>query len=160
MHKKDKSWWFFALILAIFGTVVYFLMQQGSAIDVALHRSGATGTLGTLELFGNLTLHNLMEPAAMILLQIIAILIVSRVFSSLFAKIQQPTVIGEILAGIVLGPSLLGMVFPGAYSFLFSPESLDNLYIISQIGLVLFMFTIGMELNMSELKDKLKNTFI
>ena len=160
MHKKDKSWWFFALILAIFGTVVYFLMQQGSAIDVALHRSGATGTLGTLELFRNLTLHNLMEPAAMILLQIIAILIVSRVFSSLFAKIQQPTVIGEILAGIVLGPSLLGMVFPGAYSFLFSPESLDNLYIISQIGLVLFMFTIGMELNMSELKDKLKNTFI
>ena len=160
MLNKNKSWWYFALILGIFGVVAYFLIRHGNAIDVALHRSVAEGTEGTLELFKNLTLHNLMEPAAMILLQIIAILIVSRIFSAVFAKIQQPTVIGEILAGIVLGPSLLGMIFPEAYAFLFSPESLDNLYIISQIGLVLFMFAVGMDLNMSELKDKIRNTFI
>ncbi len=160
MKKKDKSWWFFAAILAIFGIVVYFLIRQGRTIDIILHRSGVNGTLGTFELFRNITMQNLLEPFAMILLQIIAILIVSRIFSSLFAKIQQPTVIGEILAGIVLGPSLLGMVFPEAYSFLFSADSLDNLYIVSQIGLVLFMFAVGMDLNMSELKDKIKNTFI
>ena len=114
MLNKNKSWWYFALILGIFGVVAYFLIRHGNAIDVALHRSVAEGTEGTLELFKNLTLHNLMEPAAMILLQIIAILIVSRIFSAVFAKIQQPTVIGEILAGIVLGPSLLGMIFPEA----------------------------------------------
>ncbi|MHB9056090.1 MAG: cation:proton antiporter [Paludibacteraceae bacterium] len=160
MQKKDKSWLIFAFILAIFGIVASVLIDRGGAIDATLNRSVASGTLGTFDLFKNLTFHNLVEPAAMILLQIIAILVVSRIFSSLFAKIQQPTVIGEILAGIVLGPSLLGMIFPGAYNFLFSPQSLDNLYIISQIGLILFMFTVGMDLNMSELRDKIKNTFI
>lgn len=160
MQKKDKSWWFFAFLIAIAGIVAYFLINRGNVIDASLSRTSASGDQGTFELFKTLTFNNLMEPAAMILLQIIAILVVSRIFSSLFAKIQQPTVIGEILAGIVLGPSLLGMVFPGAYNFLFSPASLDNLYIISQIGLILFMFTVGMDLNISELKDKIKNTFI
>lgn len=160
MNKRDKSWWVFTFILVVFAVIAYFLISRGGAIDAELHRTSATGTLGNFELFKNLTFHNLIEPSAMILLQIIAILIVSRIFSALFAKIKQPTVIGEILAGIVLGPSLLGLFFPGAYSFLFSPNSLDSLYIISQIGLVLFMFTVGMDLNMSEMKSNFKNTFI
>jgi len=90
-------------------------------------------------------LSNISEPAAMLLLQIISILIVSRIFGFLFAKMGQPTVIGEILAGIVLGPSLLGYFYPEAFHFLFAAKSLGNLYILSQVGLILFMFTIGVE---------------
>jgi Kef-type K+ transport system membrane component KefB len=52
------------------------------------------------------------ESAGMLLLQILSILIVSRIFGFVFVKMGQPTVIGEILAGIVLGPSLLGYFFP------------------------------------------------
>ncbi len=160
MQKKDKSWWVFTLILIASTAIAYILIRKGGAIDAELHRTAASGSIGNFELFKNLTWQNLLEPSAMILLQIIAILVVSRIFSALFAKINQPTVIGEILAGIVLGPSLLGLFFPEAYNFLFSPNSLDNLYIISQIGLVLFMFTVGMDLNMSEMKENFKSTFI
>jgi len=105
-------------------------------------------------------MNNIAEPAAMLLLQIISILIVSRIFGYLFAKIGQPTVIGEILAGIVLGPSLLGYFYPDAFHFLFAAKSLGNLYILSQIGLILFMFTIGMELNINKLKDKISETYV
>lgn len=160
MQKRDKSWWVFTFILVIFAVITYVIIRKGGAIDAELQRVSASGTEGNFELFKNLTFQNLIEPSAMILLQIIAILIVSRVFSALFAKINQPTVIGEILAGIILGPSLLGLFFPEAYNFLFSPNSLDSLYIISQIGLVLFMFTVGMDLNMSEMKSNFKSTFI
>ncbi len=160
MQKKDKSWWVFTFILIAFAAITYILIRKGGAIDAELQRTAASGTEGNFQLFKNLTFHNIIEPSAMILLQIIAILIVSRIFSAIFAKINQPTVIGEILAGIVLGPSLLGLFFPGAYSFLFSPNSLDSLYIISQVGLVLFMFTVGIDLNMSEMKDNFKSTFI
>lgn len=65
----------------------------------------------------------------------------------------QPVVIGEILAGIVLGPSLLGTYFPEFSNFLFAKESLGGLQILSQVGLVLFMFVIGMELNLKVLKN-------
>lgn len=160
MQKKDKSWWVFTFILVAFAAIAYYLIRKGGAIDAELHRASASGSIRNFELFKNLTFQNIIEPSAMILLQIIAILIVSRIFSAIFAKINQPTVIGEILAGIVLGPSLLGLFFPDAYNFLFSPASLDNLYIISQIGLVLFMFAVGMDLNMSEMKDNFKSTFI
>ncbi|NLO69610.1 MAG: cation/H(+) antiporter [Porphyromonadaceae bacterium] len=160
MRKRDKSWWFFTFTLVAFAIVTYILIRKGGAIDVELHRKGASDTIGNFELFKNLTFENIVEPSAIILLQIFAILVVSRIFSALFAKIKQPTVIGEILAGIVLGPSLLGLFFPGAYHFLFSPDSLNSLYIISQIGLVLFMFTVGMDLNMSEMKENFKSTFI
>ncbi|MFV0391809.1 MAG: cation:proton antiporter [Paludibacteraceae bacterium] len=160
MLKKDKSWLVFTLILVIFGIVAYVLITKGGALDATLNRSSAFGTEAPFALFKTLTFHNLVEPAAMILLQIIAIFIVSRIFGALFTKIKQPSVIGEILAGIVLGPSLLGAVSPDVYNFLFSPESLDSLYIISQIGLILFMFTIGIDLNLSELKEKFKSTFI
>ncbi|MFT3752492.1 MAG: cation:proton antiporter [Paludibacter sp.] len=115
---------------------------------------------GNFGLFKLSILSNIAEPASMLLLQIISILIVSRIFGLLFAKMGQPTVIGEILAGIVLGPSLLGYFYPDAFHFLFAPKSLGNLYILSQIGLILFMFTIGMELNLNTLKDKIGETYV
>jgi Kef-type K+ transport system membrane component KefB len=80
------------------------------------------------------------------------IILVARLFL-VFKKIGQPTVIGEIIAGIVLGPSLLGMYFPGFSAALFPVESLGNLKFLSQIGLILFMF--GMELDIKVLKTKL-----
>jgi len=98
--------------------------------------------------------HNLQDPLAILLAQIVTIIIVARFFGWVFKKIGQPTVIGEIIAGIVLGPSLLGMYFPEFSSVLFPVESLGNLKFLSQIGLILFMFVIGMELDLKVLKNK------
>lgn len=114
----------------------------------------------SFDIFINSISQNIGEPVAMLLMQIIAILFVSRIVGWFFIKMGQPTVIGEILAGIILGPSLLGYFYPEAFNFLFAPESLDNLYILSQIGLVLFMFVIGMELNLSLLRNKMGTTYV
>jgi Kef-type K+ transport system membrane component KefB len=89
-----------------------------------------------------------------LLLQIAVISVVSRCLAFLVAKIGQPLVIGEIIAGIVLGPSLLGWFWPGVNKFLFPPDSLPSIEVLSQLGLILFMFIIGLELDVHLLKDK------
>jgi len=74
--------------------------------------------------------------------------------ASLVSKIGQPMVIGEIIAGILLGPSVLGYLLPGVSNFIFQPASLPNLNFLSQLGLILFMFIIGLELDVRLLKNK------
>jgi len=102
----------------------------------------------------NSLISNFGHPFAILLAQIITILIAARFFSFLCKKIGQPAVIGEILAGIVLGPSLIGMYFPAFSTLLFPTQSLGNLQVISQLGLILFMFIIGMELDLKVLRNK------
>lgn len=114
----------------------------------------------SLELVENQFFTNLKSPISILFLQIIAIIVVSRIFSYLLNKIGQPNVIGEILAGIVLGPSLLGAVFPNMFEFLFPSYSLSNLEFLAQLGLILFMFVIGMELDTKLLKNKAKEAVI
>lgn len=75
-------------------------------------------------------------------------------------KIGQPSVVGEITAGILLGPSLLGLLFPEFSTFLFPEDSLRRLYVLSQVGLILFMFIIGMELDISVLRKKAQSAII
>jgi Kef-type K+ transport system membrane component KefB len=78
----------------------------------------------------------------------------------IFRKIGQPSVIGEIIAGIVLGPSLLGLYFPEFSVALFPVESLGNLQFLSQIGLILFMFIIGIELDLKVLQNRAKEAIV
>lgn len=154
-------------MLSLFCIFTYILFEQGKVFDgnfinhnklvSTLHNGIPESNFG---MYKHTILNNVAEPAAMLLLQIISILIVSRIFGYLFAKIGQPTVIGEILAGIVLGPSLLGYFYPETFHFLFAAKSLGNLYILSQVGLILFMFTIGMELNLGTLKKKIGETYV
>ena len=113
-----------------------------------------------LELFTQSLHEGVHHPVAMLLLQIISILVAVRIFSWLFKYLGQPGVIGEIVAGIVLGPSLLGHFFPETFGFLFAPDSLESLNILSQIGLILFMFIIGMELDLGILRKKGSQTLV
>jgi Kef-type K+ transport system membrane component KefB len=78
----------------------------------------------------------------------------------LFTRIGQQSVIGETVAGIILGPSLFGLLCPGAFHFLFPPGSLPNLQLVSQVGLVLFMFIIGMELDLDKLKSRVGEAIV
>lgn len=87
-----------------------------------------------------------------LLLQIVIICAAARAVGWLFAKLQQPRVVGEILAGILLGPSLLGWLAPQASAFLFPKDGMNPLYFLSQIGLVLFMFQVGSELDVHEVR--------
>jgi Kef-type K+ transport system membrane component KefB len=89
-----------------------------------------------------------------LLIQIVVILIMARLVGWLFKKIKQPQVTGEMVAGILLGPSLLGWVAPGISAALFPPASLGFLNSLSQIGLLLFMFLVGIEMNPQFLRGR------
>jgi Kef-type K+ transport system membrane component KefB len=95
-----------------------------------------------------------------LLLQALVILAVARGVGLLFRRIHQPQVIGEMLAGIMLGPSLLGWLAPGVSAALFPPESLDYLNALSQVGVLLFMFLVGLELNPHVLRGQGKAAVI
>jgi Kef-type K+ transport system membrane component KefB len=87
-----------------------------------------------------------------LLLQIVVILAAIRLFGWLCRKAHQPQVVGEMVAGIVLGPSLLGLVAPRAEAFVFPEQSLPFLNTLSQVGLVLFLFAVGLEHDLSRLR--------
>jgi len=161
MQRTKKNYLIYLIMLILFGGLIYGAIQEGSRFDHYID-SAAAGIEHTapFDMFTEVVSDNLHHPLTTLLIQIIVVLIAVRLFGYLFQRIGQPGVIGEIVAGIVLGPSLLGKYFPEAFQFLFPPESLTNLELISQMGLVLFMFVIGMELDFSVLKNKINETLV
>ncbi len=99
-------------------------------------------------------LDNLHEPLSLLLIQIILIILLARVFGSLLVWMGQPAVIGEMIAGIVLGPSVVGALFPHAFDFVFPASSFGALRMLSQVGVILFMFVVGMELDVAHLRTR------
>lgn len=87
-----------------------------------------------------------------LLLQIAIIIAAARLFGWLFRRLHQPQVVGEMVAGIALGPSLFGWLAPTASTALFPAESLIALNSVSQVGILLFLFLVGLELNLSVLR--------
>lgn len=101
-----------------------------------------------------------MVQLSTLLLQIGVILLVARSVGWLFKKIHQPQVMGEMAAGIFLGPSLLGWLAPELSKVIFPVESLEILSGLSQVGLLLFMFLVGLELDLKILKRKSKTALV
>src|SRR4051812_32920319 len=87
-----------------------------------------------------------MSATTLLLLQLIVVLVVARACSWLASRLGQPGVVGEMAAGVVLGPIVMGALAPTVHAALFSPGSLGGLSALSTFGLVLFMFVIGLEL--------------
>ena len=83
-----------------------------------------------------------------VILSIAVILLAARTLGWVFHRIGQPRVVGEMTAGIALGPSLLGRFFPGASAYIFPPASISALTVLSQLGLLLFMFVVGLEVDL------------
>ena len=91
------------------------------------------------------------QLAAQLLFQLACLLLACRAMGWLAAKVRQPQVVGEMVAGFLLGPSFLGLLAPEIKTMLFPQASMSALYVISQIGLVLYMFCVGMEFRISVL---------
>jgi Kef-type K+ transport system membrane component KefB/nucleotide-binding universal stress UspA family protein len=97
-----------------------------------------------------------MHTVVLVLIEVLIVIGLSRLVGLVFRWINQPLVIGEIVAGIMLGPSLFGLVSPGLSATLFPPETVPFLNVLSQVGLIFFMFLIGLELNPKYLSGNLE----
>ncbi|MEH2254216.1 cation:proton antiporter [Nostoc sp.] len=97
-----------------------------------------------------------MHIVILVLVEVLIVIGLSRLVGLGFRSIKQPLVIGEIVAGIMLGPSLFGLVAPDVAVTLFPPETFPFLNVLSQVGLIFFMFLIGLELNPKYLSGQLK----
>jgi len=161
-----RNFVFYAAVLLLFGTGIYFIFAYGSklpptaappaaAVSAPAHpgvgpeaaKAPAGGLAAILK-------ENVQGSLSILLLQVIVIVLAARALGALFLKIGQPSVIGEMVAGILLGPSLLGLVAPGLQTFLFPASSMGALRLLSQIGVILFMFVVGIELDVRHLRQK------
>lgn len=158
--KNIKNALFYVSITGGFTALMFWIVSKGKALEIGRNvvEKSSNDTL-FMQFFKSLV-HNLEHPLAILLLQIITIIIVARFFGWIFRKIGQPSVIGEIIAGIFLGPSLVGMYFPEYSAMLFPADSLGNLQFLSQIGLILFMFVVGMELDLKVLKNRANEAIV
>jgi Kef-type K+ transport system membrane component KefB len=160
----SKNALFYLVTLALFGGGIYAILTFGAGLQPAAARPGApleavreAPPAAPQSPAGGITqafVENVKSPLSILLLQVIIIVAAARALGALCRKIGQPPVIGEMIAGILLGPSLLGMVAPAAQSFLFPADSMGALKMLSQIGVILFMFVVGIELDVKHLRAK------
>lgn len=100
------------------------------------------------------------ELAGRLLLAVAVVMAAARLVGSMLTRVRQPRVIGEIVAGILLGPSLLGVVAPDAVAYLFPPEIIGAMRVLAQLGLVFFMFLIGLELDLAFLRRQARSAVL
>ena len=166
----NKSLLLYPLILILFGLGMYVAVEQGSTLDAPRNTPHATrtplpamqpssGVGPSASLLANLR-QNFEDPLTRLFVQLIIVVLAARVCGGLMRKAGQPAVIGEMIAGILLGPSLLGWLWPGFFQMVFPPASLGTLRMLSQIGVCLFMFVIGMELDLTQLKQQARTAVL
>lgn len=158
--NKFRNLIFYSSTIIVFSLLIYFIILKGQSFENPGLAKNAPSSIVTPDSILDSLSANAIHPLSILLLQIILIIGMARLFGFLFKKIHQPSVVGEIIAGIMLGPSLLGHWFPQVTSFIFPLPSLGHLQFLSQIGLVLFMFVVGMELNPGTLKNKMKDAIV
>lgn len=94
------------------------------------------------------------NPLFHLLLALAAVVVAGRLLGAAFKYVGQPPVIGEVIAGILLGPSLLGRVAPAAATYILPPEVAPHLGMLAQFGVILYMFVVGLELDTRVLRER------
>lgn len=155
---------FYGIVVIVLTAFLWWIFHQGNALEQAktIISASEPATVPDLSIseFWQPFAENLEHPVALLLVQVIIIVFFARLMGILATRIGQPSVVGEIVAGIILGPSVVGGIFPEFSAVLFPAESLKSLQALSQFGLVLFMFIIGMELDISILRHQAKSAVI
>ncbi|HEX7281034.1 MAG TPA: cation:proton antiporter, partial [Vicinamibacterales bacterium] len=95
-----------------------------------------------------------------VLLALTVIMITARVVGAIFARFNQPAVIGEVVGGILLGPSLLGRLSPELMAALLPADAAPFLNVIAQLGVILYMFLVGLELDLGVLTTRVSTTIV
>jgi len=119
---------FYLLVLIAFGLGLSFTLNQGRKLSATpdlrsnvANQAGLAGVEPSASLLTNLR-ENFQDPLTRLFVQLNLVVLVARLCGMLATKVRPPAVVGEMIAGILLGPSLLGLVWPGAFQFIFSPR--------------------------------------
>jgi Kef-type K+ transport system membrane component KefB len=139
----------YLLTILLAGGAIVTLLQLGSSLPGPQIAAAAQQVSPWAALLSNLD-----HPLSHLFVQLLVIIAVARVVGQIFLRFGVPAVVGEMAAGILLGPSLFGWLWPSAFAFVFPTDSMDALRLLSQVGICLFMFSVGMELNLSHARNK------
>jgi Kef-type K+ transport system membrane component KefB len=162
----------YSLMVLAFGAGIYFALERGQRLEVAAAAGAPASVTAPARSAGPRPapeglsgrepgiLSRLAQPLPRLLLQLLTIVVCARLLGALFVRFGQPAVIGEIVAGIVLGPSLLGSLAPGVASFLFAPSSVGVLKVLAEIGVLLFLFQIGLGLDLGALRNRAQSAVV
>ena len=159
---KETAWLYIA-VMSVAGAGIVFCLYAGMHLPPAtatfpqaafaqnsVHRADAIRSSSPSITAG--LAYNATSALSRLFLQLGIVIGLSSAVGWVFERCGQPAVMGEMMAGILLGPSLFGLLAPKAFLFVFAPESLDTLRLFSQIGVCIFMFAVGMELDLSQLR--------
>ncbi|WP_240914699.1 cation:proton antiporter [Roseimicrobium sp. ORNL1] len=171
MHLKRTSL-FYIITLTVVGAAIVALLKFGASLPVpqgtpvvekaaaVAAAPAAQGATSAVDMLRENIMTNFQHPLAQLFVQLIVIIFVSRIAGKLFQLMGQPSVVGEMAAGILLGPSLFGLLAPDAFAFVFPASSLGALKLLSQVGVCLFMFAVGMELDMRHVRSKAQTAVV
>lgn len=151
-----KSFAYVAILLT-FGLGIFAVLERGRSLETA--RPAAPEVAASSEASPS-SPSRVRAPLPILLLQLITIVLAARALGALFRRLGQPPVIGEIVAGIVLGPSLLGAAAPEVFAFLFPPASVGLLKLFAEIGVLLFLFAVGLELDVDRLRHQAQTAVV
>ena len=145
----------YAIVVAVSVAAIGGLLHLGAGWYPAASAGSASASAGATS-SGSISGSGavLGRPLALLIVQLLVIVLATQVFGGLATLLRQPAVIGEIAAGVLLGPSLVGQLWPAASTFLFPASSLDILRLLSQLGVILFMFTVGLDVDVAHLRQR------
>ncbi len=154
-------------VVSLLAIPMLYVLRSGATLpppggfpaSVSIAAAGAPND-SAFTAFGSALAQNFTDPLSRLFLQLLLIISCTRAVGWLFTRAGQPAVVGEMAAGILLGPSLFGLLAPTAFGFVFAAPSLAALKLLSQIGVCLFMFAVGMELNISQVKERAQTAIV
>ena len=98
------------------------------------------------------------KGVAAFLLAVVVVMLFARLMGAAVARLRQPRVMGEVLAGILLGPTVLGLIAPDLQRAIFPSDVIPFIGIVANLGLVFYMFLVGLEIDLSQLRGRLLQT--
>ena len=161
--KRTAPFYFFVVSAVALG--MFFILRAGNQLPAPAPLSPQSSSQITPHLpsaadysfsasVESTLLANANDPLSRLFLQLFIVILVSYLVGWIFTRFGQPAVVGEMMAGVLLGPSVFGLLAPTAFQFVFATSSLGALSLFSQIGVCLFMFTVGMEMDVAELRHR------